>query len=107
MILIIYLITACNEAYVSTDGRVACDAGCNFMAKQRVFDLISMLSIALTIQHDMIPHRLLVMSLDMPDNDIMSDPGLKKELMPQWWASEGFKLPQTFIQSMPRDNGVS
>jgi len=44
---------------------------------------------------------------DIPENDILTDPGLRKELLPGWWDSDGFKLPQTYIKTVPMDAGVS
>lgn len=43
----------------------------------------------------------------MPENDILSDPGLRKELLPGWWDSNGFKLPQTYIKTVPLEVEVS
>lgn len=75
------------------------------MAKQRIFDLVSILSAALSSEDDLIAHHFLVTSIDMPDNT-MSDPGLKKEILPGWWDTEGFKLPQTYIKSVPQESAV-
>ncbi|XP_034944982.1 transmembrane protein 59-like [Chelonus insularis] len=98
--------SSCTEAYIDREDRSACIMGCTYMAKQRILDLVSILSAALSTEDDLIiPHHLLVISLDMPDN-AMSDPGLKKEIFPGWWDSEGFKLPQTFIKSVPQDSTV-
>ncbi|XP_018405445.1 PREDICTED: uncharacterized protein LOC108781842 isoform X2 [Cyphomyrmex costatus] len=40
---------------------------------------------------------------DIPENDILTDPGLRKELLPRWWDVDGFKLPQTHIKTIPID----
>nr|XP_012134604.1 PREDICTED: uncharacterized protein LOC100877012 isoform X3 [Megachile rotundata] len=32
--------------------------------------------------------------------------GLRKELLPGWWDSNGFKLPQTYIKTVPLDAGT-
>ncbi|CAG5104136.1 Protein of unknown function [Cotesia congregata] len=96
---------ACSEAYQNVNERFACIVGCTFMAKQRIFDLVSILSAALSSEDDLIAHHFLVTSIDMPDNT-MSDPGLKKEILPGWWDTEGFKLPQTYIKSVPQESGI-
>lgn len=56
---------------------------------------------------DGIDSNVLLMSPDIPENDILTDPGLRKELLPRWWDSDGFKLPQTYIKTVPMDAGVS
>ncbi|XP_015171330.1 PREDICTED: uncharacterized protein LOC107063763 isoform X2 [Polistes dominula] len=33
-------------------------------------------------------------------------PGIRKELLPRWWDSNGFKLPQTYIKTVPMDGGT-
>ncbi|XP_008559860.1 transmembrane protein 59 [Microplitis demolitor] len=98
--------SSCSEAYQNVNERFACIVGCTFMAKQRIFDLVSILSAALSTEDDLIAHHFLVTSIDMPDNTILSDPGLKKEILPGWWDTEGFKLPQTFIKSVPQDSAA-
>lgn len=75
------------------------------MAKQRVSDLLSLFSIAMCMEEG-IDSNVLLMSPDMPD-DILTDPGLRKELFPGWWDSDGFKLPQTYVKTVPMDAGVS
>jgi len=75
------------------------------MAKQRVSDLLSLFSIAMCMEEG-IDSNILLMSPDMPD-DILTDPGLRKELFPGWWDSDGFKLPQTYVKTVPMDAGVS
>ncbi|XP_074110230.1 transmembrane protein 59-like [Cotesia typhae] len=95
--------SSCSEAYKNVNERFACIVGCTFMAKQRIFDLVSILSAALSSEDDLIAHHFLVTSIDMPDNT-MSDPGLKKEILPGWWDTEGFKLPQTYIKSVPQES---
>jgi hypothetical protein len=75
------------------------------MAKQRVLDLSSLFSIAMCMEEG-IDSNVLLMSPDMPD-DILTDPGLRKELFPGWWDSDGFKLPQTYVKTVPMDAGVS
>lgn len=47
------------------------------------------------------------MSPEIPENDILTDPGLRKELLPGWWDSNGFKLPETYFKTVPMDSGVS
>lgn len=76
------------------------------MAKQRVSDLLSLFSIDVYIEEG-VDSNLFVMSPDIPENDILSDPGLRKELFPGWWDFNGFKLPQTYIKTVPLDAGVS
>lgn len=72
------------------------------MAAQKFADLLSILSVFYVEDTN-----VLLMSLDMPENDVMTDPGLRKELLPGWWDTEGFKLPQTFIKTVPKDADVS
>lgn len=100
------IITACNEAYALSQERFSCVVGCTSMAKQRMLDLLSLLSVALYMEEGIEPN-LLVMSLDLPESDFITDPGLKKELLPGWWDSTGFKLPQTFVRSVPKGSNVS
>lgn len=54
-----------------------------------------------------IDSNILLTSADIPENDILTDPGLRKELLPRWWDSNGFKLPQTYVKTVPMDAGVS
>lgn len=103
---ILLLVAACTEAYTELRDRYACGTGCDFMAKQRVVDLLSLLPIAICMEEG-IESNVLLMSPDVPENDILTDPGLRKELLPRWWDSDGFKLPQTYIKTVPMDSGVS
>ncbi|XP_053971258.1 uncharacterized protein LOC128872507 [Hylaeus volcanicus] len=96
---------SCAEAYTLPQGRYACSTGCDFMAKQRVSDLLLLFSVAIYIEEG-VDSNILLMSPDIPDNDILSDPGLRKELLPRWWDSNGFKLPQTYIKTVPLDAGT-
>ncbi|KAK9297139.1 hypothetical protein QLX08_009020 [Tetragonisca angustula] len=96
---------SCTEAYTAPQDRYACSTGCDFMAKQRVSDLLSLFSVAVYIGEG-VDSNLLVMSPDIPENDILSDPGLRKELLPGWWDFNGFKLPQTYIKTVPLDTGT-
>jgi len=75
------------------------------MAKQRVSDLLALFSISMCMEEGMESNILLMP--DIPENDILTDPGLRKELFPGWWDSNGFKLPQTYIKTVPMDAGVS
>lgn len=75
------------------------------MAKQRVSNLLSLFSVAVYIEEG-VDSNLVIMSPDIPEN-ILSDPGLRKELLPRWWDFNGFKLPQTYIKTVPLDAGVS
>ncbi|XP_012233881.1 uncharacterized protein [Linepithema humile] len=95
---------SCTEAYTNLQDRYACSTGCDFMAKQRVSDLLSLFSIAMCMEEG-IDSNVLLMSPDMPD-DILTDPGLRKELFPGWWDSDGFKLPQTYVKTVPMDAGT-
>lgn len=97
---------ACKEAYTELQDRYACGTGCDFMAKQRIADLLSLFSIAICVEEGM-DSNVLLMSPDIPENDILTDPGLRKELLPRWWDSDGFKLPQTYVKTVPMDSGVS
>ncbi|XP_043270944.1 uncharacterized protein [Venturia canescens] len=90
--------SSCTEAYQVLQDRSACTSGCDFMAAQKFADLLSILSVFYVEDSN-----VLLMSLDMPENDVMTDPGLRKELLPGWWDTEGFKLPQTFIKTVPKD----
>lgn len=100
------LFIACTEAYIELQDRYACGTGCDFMAKQRVSDLLALFSIAICME-DGIDSNVLLMSPDVPENDLLTDPGLRKELLPRWWDSNGFKLPQTYVKTVPMDAGVS
>lgn len=82
---------SCTEAYIIPQGRYACTAGCELMANQRVSDILTLFSMT---------------GYDIPEIDILADPGLQKELLPLWWDSNGFKLPQTFIKTVPLDAGT-
>lgn len=75
------------------------------MAKERVSELVSLFSVAIYVEEGP-DSSILLMSPDMPESDILTDPGLRKELSPGWWDSEGFKLPQTYIKTVPIDSGV-
>ncbi|XP_012273385.1 transmembrane protein 59-like isoform X2 [Orussus abietinus] len=98
---------ACDEAYDRIiQDRIACRMGCGFMAKRRISDLISLVSIAMYVEEG-VNSGILLMSPDIPENDILTDPGLRKELFPGWWDSNGFKLPQTYIKTVPIDSGTS
>ncbi|KMR04898.1 transmembrane protein 59-like protein [Lasius niger] len=96
---------SCTEAYTDLQDRYACGTGCDFMAKQRISDLVSLFSIAICIEQG-IDSNVLLMSPDMPENDILTDPGLRKELLPGWWDTDGFKLPQTYVKTVPMDAGT-
>ncbi|XP_015432241.1 PREDICTED: uncharacterized protein LOC107188462 [Dufourea novaeangliae] len=96
---------SCAEAYTLPEGHYACSTGCNFMARQRVSDLLSLFSVAIYVEEG-VDSNILLMSPDIPENDILSDPGLRKELLPGWWDSNGFKLPQTYIKTVPLDAGT-
>ncbi|XP_029677754.1 transmembrane protein 59-like isoform X2 [Formica exsecta] len=96
---------SCIEAYTNLQNRYACGTGCDLMAKQRVTDLLSLFSIAICVEEG-IDSNVLLMSPDMPENDILTDPGLRKELLPGWWDTNGFKLPQTYVKTVPMDAGT-
>ncbi|CAL7951842.1 unnamed protein product [Xylocopa violacea] len=74
---------SCTEAYTAPQDRYACSTGCDSMAKQRVSDLLSLFSVAVYVEE-----------------------GLRKELLPGWWDFNGFKLPQTYIKTVPLDAGT-
>jgi len=96
--------TACTEAYINLNDRYICNTGCNFMAKQRISNLLPLFTIALCMEENM---DVLPMSPDMPENDVLTDPGLRKELLPRWWDADGFKLPQTHVKTIPMDARIS
>ncbi|KAK2583608.1 hypothetical protein KPH14_009550 [Odynerus spinipes] len=96
---------SCTEAYAEAQDRYACSTGCDFMAKQRVSDLLSLFSIAIYVEES-VDSNTLLMSPDIPENDILTDPGIRKELLPRWWDNNGFKLPQTYIKTVPMDAGT-
>lgn len=112
LLLYIYILfTACTEAYTNLQDRYVCSIGCDFMAKAknpRISELLSRLPISVfyRIEED-IDSNILLMSPDVPENDILTDPGLRKELLPGWWDTDGFKLPQTYVKTVPMDAGVS
>lgn len=91
---------SCTEAYTNLNDRYVCNTGCNFMAKQRISDLLSLFTVAICMEESI---DVLPMSPDIPENDILTDPGLRKELLPRWWDSDGFKLPQTYVKTIPMD----
>ncbi|KAL2722441.1 transmembrane protein 59-like [Vespula squamosa] len=93
---------SCKEAYAEPQDRYACSTGCDLMAKQRVFDLLSLFSIAIYLEEH-VDSNTLLMYPDIPENDILKDPGIRKELLPRWWDSNGFKLPETHIKTVPMD----
>lgn len=82
---------SCADAYFILQSRFACSTGCELMANQRVYDIVSLFS---------------MIAYDIPEVDILTDPGLQKELLPLWWDANGFKLPQTFIKTVPLDAGT-
>ncbi|OAD57779.1 Transmembrane protein 59 [Eufriesea mexicana] len=96
---------SCTEAYIVPQDCYACSIGCNIMANQRVSYLMSFFSVADYVEEG-VDSNLLVISPDIPENDILSDPGLRKELLPGWWDFNGFKLPQTYIKTVPLDAGT-
>lgn len=100
------LFAVCTEAYTVPQDRYSCRNGCNFMAKQRASGLLSLLYLVSYLEEGVDSNKL-QMSPDIPENDILSDPGLRKELLPGWWDFNGFKLPQTYIRTVPLDAGVS
>ena len=67
---------------------------------------ISLFSIAIHIEDGVHPN-ILLMSPDIPDNDVINDAGLGKEILPGWWDSNGFKLPETYFKTVPVDSGVT
>lgn len=105
-LILLRFVVACTEAYTAPQDLYACNTGCDFMAKQRVPDLLSLFSVAIYVEKG-VDSNILFMSPDIPENDILSDPGLRKELLPGWWDLNGFKLPQTYIKTVPLDAGVS
>lgn len=95
---------SCLEAYADSLDRYLCYVGCAFMAKQRSSDLLALFSISVHMKKGLESNILLVP--DIPENDILTDPGLRKELLPGWWDTDGFKLPQTYIKTVPMDAGT-
>ncbi|KAG7212059.1 hypothetical protein KM043_012414 [Ampulex compressa] len=93
---------ACTEAYTELQDRYACSTGCDVMVIQRMSDLLSLFSAPIDIE-EIMDSNVLLMSPDMPESDILTDPGLRKELLPRWWDFNGFKLPQTYIKTVPID----
>ncbi|XP_018405444.1 PREDICTED: uncharacterized protein LOC108781842 isoform X1 [Cyphomyrmex costatus] len=91
---------SCSEAYINPNDQCVCNIGCNFMAKQRVSDLLPLFTIATCMENNI---DILPTPPDIPENDILTDPGLRKELLPRWWDVDGFKLPQTHIKTIPID----
>lgn len=75
------------------------------MANQRVNELTSFFSIAIRNEDGARPN-IMLMSPDIPDNDLLTDPGLGKEILPGWWDTDGFKLPETYFKTVPIDSGV-
>ncbi|EGI65572.1 hypothetical protein G5I_05962, partial [Acromyrmex echinatior] len=92
--------TSCSEAYINPNDRCICNIGCNFMAKQRISDLLPLFTIATCMEKSV---DILPTPPDIPENDILTDPGLRKELLPRWWDANGFKLPQTHVKTIPMD----
>jgi len=74
------------------------------MAKQRTSNLLPLFTIAICMEENM---DILPISSDMPENDVLTDPGLRKELLPRWWDADGFKLPQTHVKTIPMDAKIS
>ncbi|KAG5320316.1 TM59L protein, partial [Acromyrmex heyeri] len=91
---------SCSEAYINPNDRCICNIGCNFMAKQRISDLFPLFTIATCMEKSV---DILPTPPDIPENDILTDPGLRKELLPRWWDANGFKLPQTHVKTIPMD----
>lgn len=98
------LVTACTEAYTNPNDRYVCNTGCNFMAKRQLSNLLSLPTVTMCTEESI---DVLPISSDIPENDILTDPGLRKELLPRWWDSDGFKLPQTHVKTIPLDAKVS
>ncbi|KAL2741845.1 transmembrane protein 59-like [Vespula maculifrons] len=82
--------SSCIEAYEELPDRYACTTGCEIMAKQQEY----------------VDSNTLLTYPDIPENDILTDPGIRRELLPRWWDSNGFKLPQTYIKTVPTDDGT-
>ncbi|XP_058800721.1 uncharacterized protein LOC131669682 [Phymastichus coffea] len=97
--------STCTEAYTVIQDLIACRIGCAFMANQLVSGLSSLFSIAIRIEDGSHPN-ILFMSPDIPDNDLLADPGLGKEILPGWWDTDGFKLPETYFKTVPIDSGT-
>jgi len=95
--------TACTEAYINLNDRYICNTGCNFMAKQRISNLLPLFTIAICMEENM---NILPMSLDMPENDVLTDPGLRKELLLRWEADR-FTLPYTHVKTIPMDARIN
>lgn len=98
-------VASCMEAYTELQNLYTCSIGCDFMSKQRVSNLLSLFSVADYVEEG-VDSNVLLMSPDIPENDILTDPGLRKELLPFWWDTNGFKLPQTYIKTVPLDAGT-
>lgn len=75
------------------------------MANQR--GTVSLASIMHIQIGDGVSPNILLISPDIPENDILADPGLGKEILPGWWDSNGFKLPETYFKTVPIDSGVT
>ncbi|XP_078051208.1 transmembrane protein 59-like [Augochlora pura] len=97
--------SSCAEAYSLPQGRYACITGCDFMGRQRFSDLLTIFTDAVYVEEGADSNTLFMLP-DMPENDILSDPGLRKELFPGWWDLNGFRLPQTYIKTVPLDAGT-
>lgn len=95
---------ACTEAYTVLQDMIACRIGCASMANQR--GTVSLASIMHIQIGDGVSPNILLISPDIPENDILTDPGLGKEILPGWWDSNGFKLPETYFKTVPIDSGV-
>jgi hypothetical protein len=73
------------------------------MAIQHI-NCLSPFSISMHIEDGIFPN-ILVMSSDISEN-ILTDPGLGKESLSGWWNSNGFKLSETYLKTVPIDSEV-
>ncbi|XP_014211653.1 uncharacterized protein LOC106641672 [Copidosoma floridanum] len=94
--------SSCTMAYQDLQELVACRTGCALMTDQRLDSFTPLFSIAIQFG-DVQPNILFPQ--DTPDNNIFTDFGLSKELLPVWWNENGMKLPETYLKTIPIDTG--
>ncbi|OXU25226.1 hypothetical protein TSAR_015995 [Trichomalopsis sarcophagae] len=96
--------SSCTEAYTVLQDMIACRIGCASMENKR--GTVSLASIMHIQIGDGVSPNILLISPDISENDILTDPGLRKEILPEWWDSNGFKLPETYFKTVPIDSGT-
>ncbi|XP_023714839.1 transmembrane protein 59 isoform X2 [Cryptotermes secundus] len=101
---------SCMEAYSHTKDRYGCNLGCASMAKQKKVDsLVAQISWSLYVEDG--NSVLMLQPGDFEPDDVLTDPGLKRQLERSWGFGNGDsngkvdqstgRLPKTHVKTMP------